>query len=186
MTNIQKPYETIVDYITGQPAPCVGSEENRQTVERFLVEKKGYDKADILVDADIEVMFKGEPYKSTVDLVVCVGDTRFMAIKCVAGAIETWEREILAAARVFDKDYQLPFCAVCDGKNALVVETASGKRMGDSMESIFTRREAEKLLKTIPLAPLAEKRRDKEQIIFRSYDLENVNVKRNIQVPDQG
>ncbi len=186
MTNIQKPYEMIADYITGESVPNIGSEENRQAVERLLVEEKGYDKSDILVDADIEVMFKGQPYKSTVDLVVCVGDTRFMAVKCVAGAIETWEREILAAARVFEKDYQLPYCVVCDGKSALVVETPSGRRLGDSLESIFSKEQAENLLKSVPLASLAEKRRDKEQIIFRSYDLENVNVKRNIQNSDQG
>ncbi len=181
MTTTQKPYETIDDFITGEPLPNIGSEENRQAVERFLVEEKGWDKSEIIVDADIEVVFKGEPYKSTVDLVASVGNTRFMAFKCVAGSIETWEREILAAARVFEKDYQIPYCVVCDGKNALVIETVTGKRVGDSKESVFSRADAERLMKNATLAPLAEKRREKEQIIFRSYDLEHVNVKRNIQ-----
>ena len=181
MTTIQKPYEMIDDFITGEPLPNVGSEENRQVVERFLVEEKGFDKWEIMVDADIEVLFKGKPYKSTVDLVVSVEDTRFMAVKCVAGAVETWEREILAAARVFEKDYQIPYCVVCDGQNALVIETATGKRVGDSKDSIFSKEEAERFLQSAVLTPLGEKRREKEQIIFRSYDMENINVKRNIQ-----
>ncbi len=181
MTTIQKPYEMIVDFITGEQIPNIGSEENRQQLERFLVTEKGYDKADIRVDADIVVSFKGEPYRSTVDLVITLENIRFMVIKCVAGAIDTWEREILAAARVFEKNYQTPFCAVCDGQSALVIDTLTAKKVGNNMDSIVSKSEAIKILKNITLRPLPENRFTKEQMIFRSYDLENVNVKRNIQ-----
>ena len=181
MTTIQKPYEMIVDFITGEEVPNIGAEENRQKLERFLINEKGYDQADILVDPDIVVSFKGEPYRSTIDLVIVLENVRFMAIKCVAGAIDTWEREILAAARVFDKNYQIPFCAVCDGQNALVMDTLTGKKVGNALDSLFSRTEAVKLIEKITLEPLPENRIAKEQMIFRSYDLENVNVKRNIQ-----
>jgi hypothetical protein len=181
MTTIQKPYEMIVDFITGEQVPNIGSEENRQKIEKFLVNEKGYDKADIQVDADIVVWFKGELYRSTVDLVISIEDIRFMAIKCAAGAIETWEREILAAARVFEKNYQIPFCAVCDGQSALVIDTITGKKLGHNLDMILSKSEAIKATKNISLQPLPENRFAKEQMIFRSYDLENVNVKRNIQ-----
>jgi hypothetical protein len=181
MTTIQKPYEMIVDFITGEQIPNIGSEENRQQLEKFLITEKGYDKADIQVDADIVVSFKGEPYRSTVDLVITLENIRFMVIKCVAGAIDTWEREILAAARVFEKKYQIPFCAVCDGQSALVIDTLTGKKVGNNIDSILSKSEAIKILKNITLQPLPENRFTKEQMIFRSYDLENVNVKRNIQ-----
>lgn len=181
MTTIQKPYEMIVDFITGEQIPNIGSEENRQQLERFLVTEKGYDKADIQVDADIVVSFKGEPYRSTLDLVITLENIRFMVIKCVAGAIDTWEREILAAARVFEKNYQIPFCTVCDGQSALVIDTLTGKKVGNNIDSIVSKSEAIKILKNITLRPLPENRFTKEQMIFRSYDLENVNVKRNIQ-----
>lgn len=181
MTTIQKPYEMIVDFITGEPIPNIGSEENRQKLEKFLVTEKGYDKADIRVDADIVVSFKGEPYRSTVDLVIILENIQFMVIKCVAGAINTWEREILAAARVFEKSYQIPFCAVCDGQSALIIDTLTGKKVGHNIDDILSRSEAVKAMKDITLQPLPEKRFTKEQMIFRSYDLENVNVKRNIQ-----
>jgi hypothetical protein len=181
MTTIQKPYDMIVDFITGEQVPNIGSEENRQKLERFLVTEKGYDKADIQVDMDIVVWFKEEPYRSTVDLIISIEDIRFMAIKCVAGAIDTWEREILAAARVFEKNYQIPFCAVCDGQNALVIDTITGKKIGNNPDTILSKSEAVNALKNISLQPLPENRFTKEQMIFRSYDLENVNVKRNIQ-----
>jgi hypothetical protein len=184
MMTIQKPYEMIVDFITGEQIPNIGSEENRQKLERFLVTEKGYDTADIRVDADIVVSFKGEPYRSTVDLVLVLENIRFMVIKCVAGAIDTWEREILAAARVFDKNYQIPFCAVCDGQSALVIDTITGKKVGNHIDAILSKSEAIRVLKDIILQPLPENRFAKEQMIFRSYDLENVNVKRNIQTSE--
>ena len=34
--------DTLVDYITGKTVANVGAEANRQAVERFLVQKKGY------------------------------------------------------------------------------------------------------------------------------------------------
>ncbi len=182
MTTIQKPYEMIVDFITGKQIPNIGSEENRQKLERFLVNEKGYDHSDIQVDADIEVFFRGEPYRSTVDLVIVLENIRFMVIKCVAGAIDTWEREILAAARVLEKNYQIPFCAVCDSQNALVIDTLTGQKVGNDPDAIFSKAQAMAMLKGMTLQPLPEKRLAGEQMIFRSYDLENVNVKRNIQI----
>ena len=181
MTTIQKPYEMIVDFITGEQIPNIGSEENRQKLEKLLVNEKGYDNADIQVDADIEVSFKGEPYRSTIDLVIVLENIRFMVIKCVAGAIDTWEREILAAARVFERNYQIPFCVVSDGQSALVIDTLTGNKVGNNIDDILSKADAIKVLKGITLQPLPEKRFTKEQMIFRSYDLENVNVKRNIQ-----
>ena len=49
-----KPYTSLIDYITGKEVPNVGAEENRQAIERFLVEEKGFAREDIAVDVDIE------------------------------------------------------------------------------------------------------------------------------------
>ena len=102
VSNTLKPYETIIDFITGKDVPNIGAEEHRQAVERFLVEQKGFLKEDIEVDADIEMRVGGEPYRSQVDLVVSAdgGKTRFMAIRCAAGSLGSREREIVAAARL--------------------------------------------------------------------------------------
>ena len=55
MSSTLKPYKLITDYITGKEVPNIGAEENRQALERFLVEEKGYFKEDIEVDVDIEI-----------------------------------------------------------------------------------------------------------------------------------
>ena len=135
MSDTIKPYTLITDYVTGKEVPNIGAEQNRQAVERFLVEKKGFSKQDISVDVDIEMTVAGEVYKSQVDLIVSLdgGATLFMAIKCAAGSLGSREREIVAAARLFDENYQIPFAAVSDGKTAIVLDTVSGKKVGEWM-----------------------------------------------------
>ena len=59
----------ITDYITGKPVRNIGPEASRQIFEKFLVEEKGFDKAEIKVDEKIVVQFKGEDYPSAGHLI---------------------------------------------------------------------------------------------------------------------
>ena len=63
MTDVKKSHEMITDFITGEIVPDIGAEANRQDVERFLVNEKGFSKEDIKVDVDIELNIAGKPYK---------------------------------------------------------------------------------------------------------------------------
>ena len=181
MTETLKPYTMITDFVTGREVPNVGAEENRQAVEKFLVSVKGYPKEDIQVDVGLDITVAGEPYRSQVDLVVSTdgGRTRFMVIKCVAGSLGSREREIVAAARLLDA-YQIPRAIVSDGKTAVVLDTMAGKKIGDGLDAIPTRQEAIDALKGLALTAFPAERREREKLIFRTYDIENVNVQRNI------
>ena len=181
MAETLKPYTMITDFITGREIPNVGAEENRQAVEKFLVLEKGYLKEDIQVDVDLAITVAGEPYRSQVDLVVSAdgGRTRFMVIKCAAGSLGSREREIVAAARLLD-EYQIPRAVVSDGKTAVVLDSVAGRKIGNGLGAIPTRQEAVDELKSLTLTPFPAERREREKLIFRTYDLENVNVQRNI------
>lgn len=181
MADTLKPYTTITDFVTGRQVPNVGAEENRQAVEKLLVSEKGYLKEDIQVDVDLDITVAGEPHHSQVDLVVSTdgGRTRFMVIKCAAGSLGSREREIVAAARLLDA-YQIPRAVVSDGKTAVVLDTVAGKKIGDGLDAIPTRQEAVTEIKSLILMPLPAERREREKLIFRTYDMENVNVQRNI------
>jgi len=174
-----KPYTMVTDYITGKPVPNIGSEENRQQIERYLVENKGFDKNDIEVDAEIRLKIDGTDYRSRVDLVVSTGAKRFMAIKSAAGSLNSWEREIVSAARLLDR-YQLPISVVSDGKTAVVIDTVSGEKIGQGMQAILSKERAQEMMATTRLLRVSEKRLRKEMLIFRSYDMMNVNVGRNL------
>ena len=181
MTKTLKPYEMITDFVTGKEVPNIGAEENRQVIERFLVEQKGYLKEDIQIDADIELIIAGEPYRSQLDMVVSTdgGKTRFIAIRCAAASLGSREREIVAAARLAD-DYQIPISVASDGKTAIVLDTVSGKKIGKGMEAIPSKKAAIEKLKTLELQPLPKERLEREKLIFRTYDSDNINVQRNI------
>ena len=181
MAEVSKPHTMITDFVTGREVPNVGAEENRQAVEKYLIDEKGYLKEDINVDVDMAITVAGEPYRSQVDLVVSFdgGKTRFMVIKCAAGSLGSRQREIVAAARLLD-EYQIPCAVVSDGKTASVLDTVTGKKIGDGLDAIPTRQEAVNELKSLTLAPFPAERRDREKLIFRTYDLENVNVQRNV------
>jgi len=182
MPDTVKPFTLITDYVTGKEIPNIGAEENRQALERFMVEKKGFSKQDISADVDIELTVGGEVYQSQVDLIVSLdgGATLFMAVKCAAGSLGSREREIVAAARLFDENYQIPFAAVSDGKTAIVLDTVSGKKVGEGMNAIPSKQEARRKLESVELQPFPQERREREKLIFRTYDSQNVNVQRNV------
>jgi hypothetical protein len=182
MTKPLKPYTFVTDYVTGKAVPNIGAEENRQALERFLITEKGYLREDIAVDVDIKMTIAGEPYRSQVDLVVSAGrpKTRMMAIKCAAGSLGSRVREILAAARLLD-EYPIPLAMVSDGKTAILIDSVTGKKVGEGLEGIPTREAALARLRAAGRVPLAKERREREKLIFRTYDSANVNVQRNIE-----
>ena len=169
-----KEMETVIDFITGREIPDVGSEGNRQQVERILVENKGYAKAEIEVDAPMAVTVQGEVYRSKIDLLVRVNGSPFLAVKCAAASLGSWEREILAAARLRGP-VQIPLCMVSDGTAVSVLDTLSGKKIGQGWDAIPFRVQAEEQLKTLEPTPFPEDRLNRERLIFRSYDSMNVN-----------
>ncbi len=177
--HIPKPFRFITDFVTGEKIPDVGAEANRQTIERLLLTEKGYTKKDIEVDAPLEVTIGNEPYRSSVDLVISVDGTRYMVIKCAPGSLGSREREIVSAARLLD-EYQIPVSVVSDGKTAVVLDSVSGKKIGEGLDAIPSKKALQETANSLELQPLPEKRLDREKLIFRSYDSMNVNVGRNV------
>ncbi len=61
-----------------------------------------------------------------------------------------------------------------------MLDTVSGKKLGEGLNTIPSKEEIKKSSATTRLEPLPEKRLEKEKLIFRSYDSMNVNVRRNM------
>ncbi|MFW6334037.1 MAG: type I restriction enzyme HsdR N-terminal domain-containing protein [Desulfosalsimonas sp.] len=168
-------YDMITDYITGRQVPDTGAEANRQAVERILVERKGYAPEDIEVDRKVAFIAGGQHYSSAVDLVVFCGKTALMVIKCAAGSLDSRRKEAVAAARILF-DPVVPLAAASDGRTALVFDAVSGKQIGEGLEAIPDARSCRQITEELEPFSLPEKRLEKERIIFRSYDIMNVNV----------
>jgi len=166
--------QLITDYITGNEINLVGPEISRQNFEKFLVETNGYKKQEIHVNEPLTVQFKGEDYISCIDLVVCVEDRAVMAVTCVAGSIGSYEREILAGARLV-RNYQIPFAVSTDAKDAVVMDTRSGKTLGKGLAAVPSREQMKKKLPDLVFEPLDENRKEREMIIYRSFNMEKIN-----------
>jgi len=169
--------DVIVDFITGEPVPNVGAEANRQQVERYLIEVKGYRREDVIVEAPIDVEIDGDVYRSAVDLIIQIEKRPLMAVKCAAGALGSREREIVSAARLYGTS-PLPLAVVSDGSGATVLDAATGKITGAGLAAIPTRDEAVVLSQADPPTPVAPDRLARERLVFRSYDSMNVNTRR--------
>lgn len=165
---------TVMDYVTGRVVPDIGAEANRQEVEKFLVEQKGYDKADLQVDAPIAVPVAGEVYRSHIDLLVFHEDRPVLVIRCVAGMLESYVRETVAAARVWPEK-PIALAAVSDGRTAIVLDTENGQKIGEALTAIPGRDAAASWARK-PLSSLPPEKLEKERLIFRSYDSMRVNV----------
>jgi len=166
--------DQITDYINGREIDNVGAEASRQIFEKFIVDTKGYDKSEVLVDVPLTVQFKGEDYHSAIDLILLVKDRPFMAVTCVAGSIGSYEREILAAARLVNDDL-IPFAVTTDARDAIVLDTRTGQIVSKGLKTIPSRQEAEKKLAEIETVQLDPAKRNGEMIIYRSFNLEKVN-----------
>jgi len=179
MTDVQKPYEMITDYITGKAVPNIGAEENRQAMERYLVERLGYPSEAIEVDRPLVLDIDGESHRSLVDLVVIAGGQSLMAIRCAAGSLDSWARGILAAARVAE-DPPIPLAVVTDGNDALIFESISGKKIGEGCQALPTHEGAHDALLYHRSRSLSEDQIRREQLIVRTYDADLVNVRKNL------
>jgi len=167
--------EQLKDYITGKEIDNVGPEVSRQACEKFLVKTKGYQKNEILVDVPLTVQFKETDYCSSIDLVVCVQKKAVMAITCVAGSIGSYEREILAGARLLHDDYQIPFAVSTDGNTAVILDTLSGRTLGRQMSEILSRNKIIQMLPDLTFAPFDKTKKEREMIIYRSFNMEKIN-----------
>lgn len=172
-----KPVDILIDFISGREVPDIGAEANRQAFERMLVELKGFSRDDIEVDVPLELVVAGESYNSRVDLVASAGGRRMMAIKCAAGSLGSREREILAAARLLE-DFQIPVSVVTDGRNVLVLDTLSGEKTGEGIDALPSREALSRMVSETVFVPFPDKKLEREKLIFRSYDMENVNIQR--------
>ncbi|EIM64817.1 type I restriction enzyme HsdR N-terminal domain-containing protein [Desulfobacter postgatei] len=166
--------DQVTDYITGKEIDNVGAEASRQIFEKFLVESKGYPKSDVLVDVPLTVQFKGEDYPSVIDLIVSVEERPFMAITCVAGSIGSYEREILAGARLV-YDHIIPFAISTDARDAIIKDACTGKTIGQGLDAIPDYSQAQAILKKIESTILDPDKRSGEMIIYRSFNIEKIN-----------
>ncbi|HID29553.1 MAG TPA: hypothetical protein EYP19_06055 [Desulfobacterales bacterium] len=159
-----------VDFITGESIVDTVDERARQTIARFLVEKKEYLKGDIEVRQQITLIVDGKEGTSKVDFVIRVAGKAFMIIVFGPGSLVSRERSTVAAARLIE-NHEIPFAVVTNGQAAEVLDTRSGKVIAEGLENIPSRPEALKQLETITFEKLSDDRLEREKRILYTFDV---------------
>ena len=166
-------YGTCVDYLTGETIVDTDDERCRQELAKLLVEKKGYAKSDLEPRLCIETLYNGQYVASTIDITVREDEKRFMILRFAPGSIVTRERAAIAAARVLEPLYQIPLAVVTNCKDAVVLDTYTGKVIRQGLDSIPDKNEAKALVRSLCFDPFDDdEKRDRERRILNAYDVE--------------
>ncbi|MGW8160611.1 MAG: type I restriction enzyme HsdR N-terminal domain-containing protein [Desulfobulbales bacterium] len=166
-------YGTCTDFITGDTIVDTDDERCRQKLARFLVEEKGYAKNDLEPRLCIETLYNGQFVTSSIDITVHRAGKRFMILRFAPGSIVTRERAAIAAARILDPRYQIPLAVVTNCKDAEVLDTYSGKVIGEGMDNIPAQWDVDNLMKSLCFESYSDKARiDREKRILNAYDIE--------------
>src|SRR5512143_2490564 len=140
----------------------------RHIAERLLGEK-GYAAADLRKNVRFEVTLGPETVRSSVDFVVSLENRSAMVIKCAAGSLDSRERHVIAAARVFDV-LPVPVAVVMDPMTAVVLNAVSGKVIGEGFDAIPTRQQLGVMISSGELRPIAPEKLEREKRVLLAFD----------------
>jgi hypothetical protein len=166
-------YGTLKDYLTGEELPDTDDERFRQELERMMVEEKGFAREDLEPRLTIETTFNKIFVRSIIDLTVSVAGKRLYVLRYGPGSLVTREKSALAAARVLDREYCIPLSIVTNGRDAELLETATGKVLATGLEAIPNREQAERLINEYSCSPpVDEAVRERTLRVLNAFDLE--------------
>jgi hypothetical protein len=141
----------------------------RRTLHYLLVEKKGYQRDEVRTNVVFDVILNKETVCSSVDFLITVEGKKAMVVKCSSGSLSSRERQAIAAARLLDSP-PVPIAVVADPVNAEVLDTATGKVIGEGFGAIPLREQLIKLLSEKEHVSLSPERIEKEKRILLAFD----------------
>jgi hypothetical protein len=96
-----------------------------------------------------------------------------MIVRYGPGSLVSRERAAIAAARIINTEYCIPLTVVTNGFDAEVLDTITGKIVGNGLDSIPDRAASRVLLPTLTFMPRPQgKKLEREKRILNAFDLE--------------
>ena len=166
-------YGTLTDFLTGEELTDTDDERLRQELAKMMVQKLGYQPSDLEPRRYIDTLFTAQFVRSTVELTVRLEGKSVMVIRYAPGSLVTRERATIAAARVLEKEYQIPLAVITNGQDAELLDSGSGEVLATGMEAIPTRENALEMFSTLVFRPaLPAEKRERELRILNAFDVE--------------
>ena len=166
-------YGTLQDFLTDAELTDTDDERFRQQLARMMVEELGYHRDELEPRRYIETLFSSQFVRSTIELTANLKGKRFLVLRYGPGSLVSRERSAIAAARVLEKEYQIPLAVVTNGRDAELLDTATGEIIATGMTAIPSRKRAEEMLPELNFrAPLKKEKRERELRILNAFDVE--------------
>ena len=159
--------EGIVDLITGRLLPDSEDEPVRQAAEARLLEL-GYRPGQVAVDALRQLETAEGPLPVKADLLVSLDGRPGLLIRCARGSLVSREREAVAAARLI-ADPWAPLCAVFNGQDGELLETADAKVLVEGPDALPGPAELAELIAQRPPRGADPRETTQAARIYRAY-----------------
>lgn len=153
----------------------------------YLLKDRGFAKEHILIDPEFEISLSDCKIKVSIDFLVRLDDTDYagggsrgnsiefpravdtMIIRCAPTSIESWERYILAFARVVS-DYQIPYAVVTDSERARVLDVLGNRLIGERIEDIPSKDDLLRFLRSFRKIPFSPEKLEREKRIVYAFE----------------
>lgn len=158
------------DFLSGETITETHDEQARQRIARYLVEEKGFRKDEIRSRLTLPVSVDGKTGDSRIDFVIRINGNAFAIVVYGPGSLVSRQKPAIAAACLIEK-YLVPLAIVTNGIDAHVLNTQTGKVVGEGLAAIPSRASAIEQMQRLQLAPVPESRRDKARRILYAMDI---------------
>lgn len=135
----------------------------------FLISQKGYGENDLEINQDFNFELPGCSFVVRADIIIRIEGKRLFTVKCVMSSMESWERHSVAFGRVAD-EYQIPYAVITDSEDARIIATADGTLVGQGLEAIPSRQEAERIRGETKFNIYPSERVEKEKRILYAFE----------------
>jgi hypothetical protein len=151
----------------------------KQIIYDALIEEKGFHPEEVQIEPQFSLQLNTCETTVSIDFMVLLEGISFMVIRCVSSGIESWERSVVAFARVI-KDYQIPYAVITDGDRVIEINILKKVSIQKSVQELISRKEALRLIRDFQKKPYPDNKIEKEKrIIYAFEDIKNSRTKRD-------
>ena len=161
----------LIDYITGETLTDTHDERLRQELAKWLVEKKQFQKKELLTRKKILALAGVHKAWVPLDFQVEVKQKIGMIVKYGPGSITTRHRPALALSRLA-APYQIPVVVVTNGRTADVLAGDTGRRLAEGLDGIPDRPSLISLMASFSWQPIEQKQHELESRILYAFEVE--------------
>ncbi len=166
-------YGTLTDFITGEDLTDTDDERFRQELSKMMVEKLGYRKEELKPRRYIETLFSSQFVRSNIEFTIELEGKNVLLLRYAPGSLVTRERSVIAAARVLEKEYQIPLAVVTNGRDAELLDSGNGEVLATGMEAIPDREQIQVMLEELEFRDAPQgKKREGELRILNAFDVQ--------------